>query len=66
MIELAQEYEVQQLTSLGLMQFMLEEAHIDLDKIKQIVGQWQYDQDTPYARWKQEYRKHFKHEPPKG
>lgn len=66
MIELAEEYEVHQLTSLGLMQLMLEEAHIDLDKIKQIVAQWQYDNDTPYAKWKQEYRKLFKEAPPTG
>jgi predicted nucleic acid-binding protein len=66
MIELAQEYDVQQLTSLGLMQLMLKEKHIDLDKIKQIVAQWQYDGDTPYKSWGAEYKRLFKQAPPKG
>lgn len=66
MIELAEEYGVHQVSTLELMKLMLDEGHIDLDKIKQIVAQWQYDGDTPYARWKQEYKQLFKHAPSSG
>jgi hypothetical protein len=45
---------------------MLDAGHIDLDKIKQIVAQWQYDGDTPYKGWVAEYESLFQQAPPKG
>lgn len=64
MIELAQTYGVHQITSIELMKLMLDEDHIDMNKVEQVVAQWQYDGDTPYSGWKKEYRKHFKKAPP--
>jgi predicted nuclease of predicted toxin-antitoxin system len=66
MIELAETYGVHQISSLELMQLMLEESHIDLEKVEQVVAQWQYDNDTPYKEWKKEYKRLFKQAPPKG
>lgn len=43
---------------------MLDHGHVDLPKIEQIVSQWQYEKDTPYAGWKKEYRKLFDTSPP--
>lgn len=48
------------------MQLMLEESHIELEKIEQVVAQWQFDNDTPYKEWKKEYKRLFKQAPPKG
>lgn len=64
MIELAAEYDVQHLTSLSLMKQMLDEKHITIDKVEQVVAQWQYDNDTPYRNWKTEYKQYFKKQPP--
>tara|TARA_B110000037_G_scaffold206686_1_gene252860 strand:+ start:349 stop:678 length:330 start_codon:yes stop_codon:yes gene_type:complete len=41
------------------MRLMLDEDHIQMDKIEQVVAQWQYDNDTPYKTWKQEYKTLF-------
>ena len=65
MIELAEMYGVHHITSLELLKLMLDAGHIDLPMIERIVEQWQYDNDTPYAQWSEEYRKFFKHDPPK-
>lgn len=65
MIELAGMYGVHHVTSLELLKLMLDAGHIDLAMIERIVGQWQYDKDTPYAQWSDEYRQLFKHDPPK-
>jgi predicted nuclease of predicted toxin-antitoxin system len=59
MIELAETYGVHQITSLELLKLMLDTDHIDLSKVKQVVAQWQYDKDTPYHDWKEEYRRLF-------
>jgi predicted nuclease of predicted toxin-antitoxin system len=64
MIELAGTYGVHQITSLELMKLMLEEEHIGLEKVEQIVSQWQCDNDTPYQGWKAEYKRLFKKAPP--
>ncbi|MFT5622712.1 MAG: putative nuclease of putative toxin-antitoxin system [Bacteroidia bacterium] len=66
MIALAETYGVHQITSLELMQLMLLEKHLDLDKIEQVVAQWEYDGDAPYRDWKAEYERLFDRAPPKG
>ncbi|MFD2256134.1 DNA-binding protein [Luteolibacter algae] len=66
MMELAGTYGVHQITSLGLMKLMLDEKHIDDGKIDQVVGQWIYDNDTPYKDWKAEFRRLFGRKVPKG
>ena len=64
MIELAETYGVHQITSLELMKLMLQAERIDIAMVEQVVVQWQYDKDTPYRNWKQEYRKLFGKNPP--
>ncbi|MFC4995229.1 PIN domain-containing protein [Rubritalea tangerina] len=63
MIEVAQEFEVDFLSSLALLKLMLDEDHIEMEKVIQVTEQWQYDNDTPYKAWKQEYRKLFDQPP---
>lgn len=65
MIELAEAYGVHQLSSMELMKMMLEADHIDLSKVRLVVAQWQYDEDTPNKNWKPEYKKLFGESPPK-
>jgi predicted nuclease of predicted toxin-antitoxin system len=65
MIELAETYGVHQITSLELMKLMFQEEHIDMEKIEQVVEQWQHEDDTPYRNWDKEYRKLFGKNPPK-
>lgn len=64
MIQLGQDFEVKQMTSLALMKLMLDEEHINLEKIEQVVEQWQYDNETPHRNWKKEYKKLFEENPP--
>jgi predicted nuclease of predicted toxin-antitoxin system len=66
MIELANTYDAKQMTSIGLMKLMLDSDHIDDEKIDQVVEQWLYDKDTPYAGWREEFKKTFKREAPRG
>lgn len=66
MIELAKTYEAKQMTSIGLMKLMRDCGHIDDEKINQVIEQWLYDNDTPYARWREEFKKTFKRDAPKG
>ena len=42
----------------------VDENYIDLPMIERIVEQWQYENDTPNAKWKEEYRRLFEHDPP--
>lgn len=64
MIKLAKEYEVKQMTSMGLLKLMLDEGRIDYEKVTMVVEQWQYDNDIPHKNWKKEYKTLFKKEPP--
>ena len=66
MIELAKEFDVQHLTSMGLMKLMLDEEHIDAEKVDQVVEQWVYDNDTPHRDWKTEFKKLFGRKAPDG
>lgn len=65
MIELSNLYGVHQISSLELMKLMLDEGHIDPGKVEQVVEQWQYENDVPYAGWKAEYESLFGQAPPK-
>ncbi len=64
LISLAKTYEVQTLTSLQLMKLMLEETHICMEKVRQVVAQWDYDRDIP-ADFRNQYRALFGEDPPK-
>lgn len=66
MIQLAEEFEVQQITSMGLMKLMLDEGHIDDEKVDQVAEQWVYDRDTPGGDWKKEFKKLFGRKAPDG
>ena len=52
------------ISSLKLLHLMLEADHIDREKVRQVVAQWQYDNDTPYRGWETEFRVLFGEDPP--
>lgn len=64
MIELAEEFGVTIITSLGLMKRMLDAGHIDDEMVNMIVEQWMYENDTPHWEWKKEFKKLFGREAP--
>lgn len=64
MIELANEFGVKTISSLGVMKQMLEAGHIDTGKVDQVVEQWMYENDTPHRDWKKEFKKLFGREAP--
>lgn len=66
MIELAETYGVHQLTSLELMKLMLDEDHIDDNKVNLVVEQWMHDNDTPRAGWQKDFKRIFSRAAPKG
>jgi hypothetical protein len=59
---LAEQYGVEAMTSLELMELMVKERHIDMDKVRQVVAQWTYDRDEP-ANFRQDYARLFGEEP---
>jgi predicted nuclease of predicted toxin-antitoxin system len=59
MIELAKEFDVKHVSSLGLMKVMLDEGRIDYEQVTMVVEQWMYDNDTPHRDWKKEFKKLF-------
>lgn len=65
LLTMAKDYGVHADTSLELMRLMLDEKHIDMDKVRQVVGQWLYDRDTP-ANFAADYRRLFGEAPPKA
>lgn len=64
MIELAKEFDVKPISSLGVMKLMQEAGHIDEDKVTMVVEQWMYENDTPHREWKKEFKKLFGREAP--
>lgn len=64
MTQLGKDFEVKLMTCLELMKLMLNEGHIKMEKIEQVAEQWQYDGETPHAKWISEYRKLFGQDPP--
>ena len=63
LLALGEMYGVHTLTSLELMKLMLDEKHIDLDKVRQVVAQWAYDEDEP-VNFQSGYKALFGEEPP--
>lgn len=64
MIELAKEFDVKAISSLGVMKLMQEAGHIDDEKVDLVVEQWMYDNDTPHRDWRKEFKKLFEREAP--
>jgi hypothetical protein len=63
--KLAEMYGVHVTSSLELMRLMLDEGHINMDKVEQVVAQWEYDEDKP-ANFRNSYIKQFGRTPPKA
>lgn len=61
--KMAEMYGVHVTNSLELMRLMLDEAHIDMDKVELVVAQWEYDGDKP-ANFRRSYIKIFGRDPP--
>ncbi len=61
----AAEYGVHLLTSMELMKLMLDEGHIDRDKVRQVASQWIYDRETPNANFAKDYLRLFGEKPPR-
>lgn len=64
MIELARTFEVEHLTSLEMMKIMLDEGHVDDEKVDQVVEQWVYENDTPHREWKKDFQRLFGRDAP--
>lgn len=63
--KMAEMYGVHVTNSLELMRLMLDEGHIDMDKVELVVAQWEYDGDKP-ADFRNRYIKLFGRPPPKA
>jgi hypothetical protein len=61
--KLAEMYGVHVTSSLEMMRLMLDEGHITMDKVEQVVAQWEYDGDKP-ANFRNSYIKIFGRNPP--
>jgi predicted nucleic acid-binding protein len=64
MREAARDYNIKTLKTLELLKLMLDSGHIDMPKIREIVGYWEYQNDKP-KDFKRDYRRIFGEEPPK-
>lgn len=58
MLALAAAFGIQTLNTLALMRLMLDEGHIDMDRVRQIAEYWQFARDTP-AGFRDDYRRLF-------
>jgi predicted DNA-binding protein (UPF0278 family) len=65
MLSLSQEFNINCLTSLGLLKRMLDESFKSQKQIDDIVKYWEYANDFP-ANWRKQYREFFKKDPPSG
>ncbi len=63
MIKLAQAFGAAVMRSLDLLKLMLDEGHIDIQKIQAIVAYWRHVGDTP-GQLERRYRKLFGRKPP--
>jgi hypothetical protein len=63
MLSLAEEFQVQTLTSLGLLKRMLDESYQTPKQIEDIVKYWIYADDLP-ANWRNQYEEFFQRKPP--
>ena len=66
MIDLANAYNIQVMTTLELMKLMIDTDHIDMSKVKSIVQYWNYINDMPNTKavFRKNYRKLFNENPP--
>lgn len=64
MIALASMYGVHQISSMELMKMMIDETHIDMEKVQLVVSQWNYDKDTPNRNFSKDYKRIFGEETP--
>lgn len=64
MIELAEAFDVHQVLSLEMMRLMLNEGHINDEKVDQVVEQWVYDNDTPHRNWREDFEEIFERKAP--
>ncbi len=65
LLNMARDYGVHADTSMEVMKLMLVERHIDMDKVRQVVAQWIYDNETPNAGFSKDYRRIFGEIPPR-
>ena len=64
LLDLAEQYGVHAMTSLELLQLMIQEEHIDMDKVRQVAAQWIYDKECP-SKFFGDYCRLFGEKPPK-
>lgn len=63
MIVLAETFGAKVMRTLDLLKLMLDAGHIDMGKIRAIVGYWRHMADMP-GQVRRQYRKAFGEEPP--
>ena len=61
--EISKLYDVDCISSLSLLKLMLDNGHIDLEKVRQTVAYWQFNKDTP-KNFKQDYAALFEEDAP--
>jgi len=64
MRQAAEEYDIKTLNTLELLKVMLDAKHIDMVKVREIVGYLEYQHDMPRII-KKDYKKIFGEDPPK-
>jgi len=66
MREMADEFEIKIMSTLELMKLMVQENHINISDVRNIVQYWSYEQDLPYPinKFKSTYKKVFGESPP--
>jgi len=63
MLEVAHVFGVKNMKTLNLLHLMLENEHVDMNKVRQIAAYWEYISDKP-AKFRQEYIDIFGEKPP--
>ncbi|WP_263080114.1 DNA-binding protein [Endozoicomonas sp. Mp262] len=66
MLAVAKVFNIKTLKTLDLMKLMVDSGHIDMNKVREIVGFWRYWGDMPSGEknFKQHYRRLFEEPPP--
>lgn len=63
LIEVAKDFDIEVLSTLGLLKLMLDNNHIEKKEIVAIAEYWKYNKDIP-ANYNKDYKKLFKSNPP--
>ena len=63
MLEVAKEFEIKTYKTLELMKLMMDDGHIKMGKIRQIVSYWAYQNDEPKS-FRRDYKRLFSEAPP--